>query len=396
MQTWQDADRVVVGTKCNALLRLDVRSGAAEAIPRPPAPARAFSTENAAWGSCGVHSVAFNPAGDLLATGGADPADGVVLRAADWAPVATLVGHRDWVFGVAWASDRHLVTGSRDGTVALWAVDAAAAAPGAAALPPQAHVVQEYDWHDGRQMRRKGAGRVRDVRALPGGGLVAALSTEGAVRLLDPGRELAVVRALALGAEREHVALAASAALVAAGSLSAATLVDPRKRDPAAFVATLQSPDPAHGVRSLALTDRLLSFGTGRGLVCIWDLRAGRYVPSAAAAAPGAPPRAALRAPAPGSAAEPAALLRAAAARGGPALRGRVAAPAPGAAASLRLGAGWVERNATFWGQFHHLRAGGTLQACYAHAWCPAGTRLFAGGGPLAFGLKGGYLALWE
>jgi len=34
--------------------------------------------------------------------------------------------------------------------------------------------------------------------------------------------------------------------------------------------------------------------------------------------------------------------------------------------------------------------------AVYAHAWDPNGTRLFACGGPLAFGLRGSYMACWE
>ena len=34
--------------------------------------------------------------------------------------------------------------------------------------------------------------------------------------------------------------------------------------------------------------------------------------------------------------------------------------------------------------------------AVYAHAWDPIGTRLIACGGPLAFGLRGSYMACWE
>ena len=34
--------------------------------------------------------------------------------------------------------------------------------------------------------------------------------------------------------------------------------------------------------------------------------------------------------------------------------------------------------------------------ACYAHAWDPSKTKLFTCGGPLAFGLIGSYMALWN
>lgn len=34
--------------------------------------------------------------------------------------------------------------------------------------------------------------------------------------------------------------------------------------------------------------------------------------------------------------------------------------------------------------------------ACYSHAWDPSGTKLWTAGGPLAVGMKGCYLALWQ
>lgn len=34
--------------------------------------------------------------------------------------------------------------------------------------------------------------------------------------------------------------------------------------------------------------------------------------------------------------------------------------------------------------------------ACYAHAWDPAAQRVFACGGPLAFGMRGCYMGLWR
>ena len=34
--------------------------------------------------------------------------------------------------------------------------------------------------------------------------------------------------------------------------------------------------------------------------------------------------------------------------------------------------------------------------ACYAHTWDASRTRLYVGGGPLAFGLSGCYMAVWN
>ena len=35
-------------------------------------------------------------------------------------PTRSVYGHLDWVFGLDWITERHLVTGSRDRTLALW------------------------------------------------------------------------------------------------------------------------------------------------------------------------------------------------------------------------------------------------------------------------------------
>lgn len=35
-------------------------------------------------------------------------------------PTRSVHGHLDWVFGLDWITERHLVTGSRDRTLALW------------------------------------------------------------------------------------------------------------------------------------------------------------------------------------------------------------------------------------------------------------------------------------
>ena len=184
-QEWHDSETVLIGTKCNSLLRLDLPTRTVAQIARPAAPSRDVPTDSHGWGQCGIHCLSTNPARDLVATGGADPADCLILRTSDWSPVQTLVGHRDWVFGVAWVTDRHVVTGSRDGSAALWHVD-----------PEGQEAVQRYSYYNPTQMKRKYGGKVRAVEYVAETGLVAALSTDGEVKLQDPTHDLRVVRSV--------------------------------------------------------------------------------------------------------------------------------------------------------------------------------------------------------
>jgi len=127
----------------------------------------------------------------LIATGGDNPADLAIMRTADhdYKPVHTLIGHRDWVFGAAWVTDRHVVTGSRDQSVSLWQVD-----PDDVALG-DAPTVLNHDYYS-KSMKRKFEGKVREVKYDSSRGYVAALSTSCAVQLMDPGRDLRTLRSV--------------------------------------------------------------------------------------------------------------------------------------------------------------------------------------------------------
>ena len=80
-----------MGTKCNRLLQWDTATGLVRAIPLPPPPSRSQPVEDTLWGSFGIHAVVVNPADDMVATGGSQPADCSVLRLPNFAPVQTLV-----------------------------------------------------------------------------------------------------------------------------------------------------------------------------------------------------------------------------------------------------------------------------------------------------------------
>jgi WD repeat-containing protein 40A len=195
-------DNVLLGTKCNKLINLNLKTGKHFEIRRPPRPLRTFSTLSDDWGNCGIHSITMNPSGDLIATGGTDPADCDIIRTANWTPVATLVGHRDWLFGAAWVTDRHVVTGSRDGSVALWDVNFACGPDGPAFAPGNGDEAQqitwapiiEYSYHNPQHMKRKFGGRVRDIKFEPEQRLVAALDTDGVIKVMDPASGLRIVR----------------------------------------------------------------------------------------------------------------------------------------------------------------------------------------------------------
>ena len=185
---------MLVGTKCNRLLRLDADVGSVQSIPLPPAPPRRRAPYDHEWGHCGIHGLALSPSRDWLAVGGENPADIVILRRDSWRPVATLVGHLDWVFGVTWVSDRHVVTAGRDQSVALWSIDDEAIHDdeGPEASPWGAVVAK--DWARRGDFRKAFQGKVRDVKYDVSTAIVATLSLEGAVRLHDPAAALTPVR----------------------------------------------------------------------------------------------------------------------------------------------------------------------------------------------------------
>lgn len=356
---WQDSQHLLVGTKCNKLLQWDTATNTLRSIPLPPVPPRWHSVLQTVWGSCGIHCVAVNPAGDMVATGGSEPADGAVLSLPDFQPIQTLVGHQDWVFGCAWVSDRHLVTASRDQSVALWSIPEA----GSSAPPAQ------YQFPAGQPgsagLLRRFEGKVRDVKYDFDTCRLAALSTEGCVKLLDTARGLRTVRSVKLDQANELVCLDQRADLMAVGSVGHVTLLDPRRRN--AQLQSVASPDENQGVRSVALTEHLLSFGTGRGKLFFYDVRAQGFLSTAPAAYDyGAESHMCKLSPS---------LLP----RGQP--------------RHLKLGEGYVEHNDLYYDHFDGMDV---KHACYAHCWDASRTRLFVCGGPLAFGLHGCYMAVWH
>jgi WD repeat-containing protein 40A len=59
----------------------------------------------------------------------------------------------------------------------------------------------------------------------------------------------------------------------------------------------------------------------------------------------------------------------------------------------MQLGAGHLVTDRV-WEE--HFEGAAVYSAAYTHCWDPSGTRLFAAGGPLPFGLRGCYMGLWQ
>ncbi|CAL5228259.1 g11362 [Coccomyxa viridis] len=365
---WLDTENVVIGTKCNRLLLLNTTTRKVTRVPIPPAPPRASlqqaaADSNSAYGNCGIHSISISPDREFLATGGSNPADCQIMRIRDGAnactsqptlePVQTLVGHTDWVFGATWVTDRHVVTGSRDQQIKLWKVDAdePAAKPNTQPL---------YSVLPLKPTGREENYKVRDVKYDRQLGRVVTLTTNGAVQLWDP--HLSHIRTVRLKHSKEVVCLAMTDSLVAVGSQSHVSLIDPRKKTP---VQEVESLDHSHGVRSLTFLDHLLSCGSGRGRMFFYDMRAAAYLELDPLDAPPVSQNS----------------------RPGSTLPDRTTN-------FLQCGPGYLNQTDAVY--LEHFHGEQVFNACYSHAWDPTSTRLMCVGGPLAYGLRGCYMALWD
>lgn len=140
LQVWLDQDNVLVGSKCNALRQLHIPTRTWQNVAYPAPPVHRLGPDllaTAPGEHSGQHSLSVSPSGTFVVTGGTSAEDIVLWRmqhtststrssSLQLQPVQTFMGHADWVFGMDWLSDRHWVSGGRDGTIKLWQVPDAA------------------------------------------------------------------------------------------------------------------------------------------------------------------------------------------------------------------------------------------------------------------------------
>ncbi|KAJ3069054.1 hypothetical protein HK102_007004, partial [Quaeritorhiza haematococci] len=300
--TWLSQSEVVVGTKCNRLLILNVDTGRRFEIPSvipssestPSEPLnfatnmdvsdplsqsfrqRQTSSVFPPQNMCsGIHSIAINPSRTLLAVGAGRPTEFIqIYRLPSFEPLAVLRGHEDMVFAISWASDSVLVSGSRDTTVKTWSV-----------TPDR--VTETTTTLDGTTVsflnpvcsRQEHRGKVRDLKYNPNTHQAATLSSDGFVKLWDvhhTAAPLNLVSSIPLYHTNETVCMALDEAhnLYAVGSQSHISLLDPRS---ASIVHMFESCDEGWGVRSMTIDQELLTVGGGLGRISFYDLRSQKY-----------------------------------------------------------------------------------------------------------------------
>merc|ERR1719489_355322 len=116
---WLSHKQVIFGTKCNKLMVLDVNTRHMDQIPSLQSSENSVPPDS----ECGIHSIEINPSRTLQATGAKNSKDVAVYRLPTLDPIC--VGenaHSDKIFDQTWLDDQFLVSGSRDGSIALWKI----------------------------------------------------------------------------------------------------------------------------------------------------------------------------------------------------------------------------------------------------------------------------------
>jgi len=335
---WLSHKQVIFGTKCNKLMVVDVNTRHMDQIPSLQSSENSVPPDS----ECGIHSIEINPSRTLLATGARNSNDVAVYRLPTLDPIC--VGenaHNDWIFDQTWLDDQFLVSGSRDGSLALWRVTEEMVEQVTSADIPTYQYIKPL-----QQKKCKQADRVRSLCYNHRAQEIVVVSLNGYIHCWNALR-MKQVMSKRLPHTLENVCLSTDeeCQMYAVGSKAHTDLLDSRTLQ---SVRKIPSRNSGCGIRSVSFKGNILTIGTGIGLMLFWDLRACKFLESTMNS---------------------------------------------NRAVTLKASRGWVQRDDTFMDAFQNQKY---FPAIYTHCYDTSGTRLFAAGGPLQCGLKGNYIGLWQ
>ncbi|CAI7861192.1 unnamed protein product [Closterium sp. NIES-53] len=243
--------------------------------------------------------------------------------------------HENWMFAAAWVGDSHLITGSRDSTVKLWSICSDE-------FLNQSPIVTRTDHDD----------KVRDLKYCLDTETVTTLSQDGTCKLWDP-HEMLVVSSIRCPDPKELVCMAVKSPLVAVGSQRFITFIDMRCGH---VVKSIASADEGWGVRSLSFQDNVVTCGGGKGRLSFLDTRTQKYIRIREINDSGCTGENHMD------------------------------------TISYSTGTGHVVKDQVY---AEHFAGQDIKHAVYTHSQDFSRTSLLVAGGPLPYGLKGGYVGIW-
>ncbi|XP_048191271.1 DDB1- and CUL4-associated factor 12-like protein 2 [Perognathus longimembris pacificus] len=359
---WLNASEVVCSTKCNTLFVVNVHTGHIKHLPllrdMPPYVALAQPTR-------GIHAIQLNPSKTLLATAGKNSSSLAVYQLPTLTPycLGDREGHTDWISAIAWVTDTVAVTGSRDGTVALWRLSSDM-------------FTGSITWHNDRKLQTYGhicpifveaiptySNRVNNqkVRALAFNAQnqeLGALSLDGYVHMWKAENNLSRLHSVRLPHCHENLCLTYSDefSLYLVGSQSHISFLDPRQ--PQKNILSMCTHERSLGIHSLSTQQHIVTVGTGRGSLHFCDIRTQKFLEEKAPDDPDA-------------------------------------IPSPtGKKLKLSCSRGWLIQDNLWLNSYVGMQE--FPNALYTHCYNWPELKLFVAGGPLHSDLYGNYVGLWS
>ena len=347
--SWIDKDHVIVGTKCNKLLEINVQTNLKREIPLMRSPIPRDLPEQ----SAGVHAIALNPSRSFLATGGINVNDLALYTLPDYEPYAVGEFHHGWLFGISWITDFMLCTGARDGNICLWTI-----------FDINGFSTYEKDCAIYRKtpieiVNMKDIERIRDIYFSNCSDKLGSIGyghekSNANICILDilKNKRPLTKRIIPLPQKEENIVITGhdTSPVFAIGSLRHLMLVD--DRDPNLHnITSVQAMEPSQAIRSLSFQGNVITIGASKTNLMFYDIRNKSYLSDNS----GAPIKHMLR-------------------------------------------EGYVAETIDWHIHRHELVQSSPSDyiSIMTHCYDDSGMRLFTAGGPLALDLIGNYAAIWE